>query len=81
LSNQIVEEVKRYFGDSVFKTVVSRNIRLSEAPSFGKPILLYDAVCSGTRNYMELAKEVMKRNALFEQELPVPPAKAGGHQT
>lgn len=71
LSNQIVEEVKRYFGDSVFKTVVSRNIRLSEAPSFGKPILLYDAICSGTRNYMELAKEVMKRNALYE---PVPPA-------
>lgn len=72
LSNQIVEEVKRYFGDSVFKTVVSRNIRLSEAPSFGKPILLYDAVCSGTRNYMELAKEVMKRNALVDQVLPAP---------
>ncbi len=80
LSNQIVEEVKRYFGESVFKTVVSRNIRLSEAPSFGKPILLYDAICSGTRNYMELANEVMKRNALFEQELPVKtsPAKEGG---
>ncbi|MEK6650889.1 MAG: AAA family ATPase, partial [Bacteroidota bacterium] len=44
LSNQIVEEVKRYFGDKVFETVVSRNIRLSEAPSFGKPIILYDAV-------------------------------------
>jgi len=70
LSNQIVEEVKRYFGESVFKTVVSRNIRLSEAPSFGKPILLYDAVCSGTRNYMELAKEVMKRNALFDPIVP-----------
>jgi chromosome partitioning protein len=70
LSNQIVEEVKRYFGESVFETVVSRNIRLSEAPSFGKPILLYDAICSGTRNYMELAKEVMKRNALFEQVVP-----------
>ena len=62
LSNQILDEVKRYFGDKVFKTVVSRNIRLSEAPSFGKPIILYDVVCAGTRNYMELAKEVMANN-------------------
>jgi len=61
LSNQIFDEVKRYFGDKVFKTIVSRNIRLSEAPSFGKPIVLYDAICSGTRNYMELAKEVLAR--------------------
>ena len=59
LSNQIYDEVKRYFGQKVFKTIVSRNIRLSEAPSFGKPIILYDALSSGTRNYMELAKEVM----------------------
>lgn len=59
LSNQIHEEVKRYFGDKLFKTIVTRNIRLSEAPSFGQPVILYDAVCSGTRNYMELAKEVM----------------------
>jgi chromosome partitioning protein len=65
LSNQIVEEVRRYFGDRVFTTVVTRNIRLSEAPSFGKPIILYDAVCSGTRNYMELANEVMKNNKFF----------------
>ncbi|MBM4168913.1 MAG: ParA family protein [Ignavibacteria bacterium] len=59
LSNQILDEVKRYFGDKVFKTIVSRNIRLSEAPSFGQPVILYDAICSGTRNYMELAKEVL----------------------
>ncbi|HTP80714.1 MAG TPA: AAA family ATPase [Bacteroidota bacterium] len=65
LSNQILEEVRKYFGDKVFKTIVSRNIRLSEAPSFGKPIVLYDAVCSGTRNYMELAKEVMENHKLF----------------
>jgi chromosome partitioning protein len=68
LSNQIVEEVKRYFGDKVFTTVVSRNIRLSEAPSFGKPIILYDAICIGTRNYMELAKEVLKNNKFFSIE-------------
>lgn len=70
LSNQVVDEVRRYFGDKVFKTVVSRNIRLSEAPSFGKPIILYDAMCSGTRHYMELAKEVLSNNeTLFAEPL------------
>lgn len=62
LSNQIVEEVKKYFGDKVFHTIITRNVRLSEAPSFGKPIILYDAVSSGTRNYMELAKEILTHN-------------------
>lgn len=62
LSNQIVEEVKRYFGEKVFRAVVSRNVRLSEAPSFGKPIILYDAVSAGARNYMDLAGEFLQRN-------------------
>ena len=62
LSNQIVDEVKRYFGERVFRAVVSRNVRLSEAPSFGKPIILYDAVSTGTRNYMELAQEILMNN-------------------
>ncbi len=62
LSNQIVDEVKKYFGEKVFSTIISRNVRLSEAPSFGKPILLYDALSSGTRNYIDLAQEVLKRN-------------------
>ncbi len=61
LSNQIVEEVRKYFGDKVFSTIISRNVRLSEAPSYGKPILLYEAVSSGARNYMELTKEFLKR--------------------
>lgn len=61
LSNQIVDEVKKYFGDKVYSTVISRNVRLSEAPSFGKPILLYDALSTGTRNHMDLAREVLKR--------------------
>jgi chromosome partitioning protein len=61
LSHQIVEEVKKYFGDKVYTTVISRNVRLSEAPSYGKPILLYEAISSGARNYMELAKEFLKR--------------------
>ena len=62
LSNQIVYEVKKYFGEKVFKSVVSRNVRLSEAPSFGRPIILYDAVSTGTRNYMELAQEILVNN-------------------
>lgn len=62
LSNQIVEEVKRYFGEKVFRAVVTRNVRLSEAPSFGKPIILYDAVSAGARNYMDLAGEFLQRN-------------------
>ena len=72
LSNQIFDEVKRYFGNKVFKTVVSRNIRLSEAPSFGKPIILYDALSTGTRNYMELAKEVMANRAEAVEMVPHP---------
>ena len=62
LSNQVVEEVKRYFGEKVFQSVIARNVRLSEAPGFGKPIILYDAVSTGTRNYMDLAHEVLVRN-------------------
>ena len=62
LSKQFVEEVRRYFGDKVFKSVVARNVRSSEAPSFGKPIILYDAISIGTRNYMELAQELLAQN-------------------
>jgi chromosome partitioning protein len=62
LSNQIVEEVRKYFGEKVFRSVVTRNVRLSEAPSFGKPIILYDALSTGTRNYMDLAEEVLAKN-------------------
>lgn len=62
LSNQIVEEVKKYFGDKVFNTIITRNVRLSEAPSYGKPVLLYDALSTGTKNYMALAQEFLQRN-------------------
>lgn len=62
LSNQIVDEVKKYFGEKVFSVIVTRNVRLSEAPSFGKPILLYDAVSSGSKNYIDLAREILKNN-------------------
>ncbi|MCX6136079.1 MAG: AAA family ATPase [Ignavibacteriales bacterium] len=77
LSNQIVQEVKKYFGEKVFSTIVSRNVRLSEAPSFGKPILLYDALSTGTHNYMELAKEVLERTAASRNEGgKIPPSSA-----
>jgi len=61
LSNQIVEDVKKFFGEKVYSTIISRNVRLSEAPSYGKPVLLYEAVSSGARNYMELAREFLGR--------------------
>lgn len=63
LHNQVVEEVKKYFPGMVFETVITRNIKLSEAPSFGKPAILYDAVSTGANNYLLLAKEIIKKNA------------------
>jgi chromosome partitioning protein len=62
LSNQVADEVKRYFEDKVFKSVITRNIRLAEAPSFGKPALLYDATSVGSKNYLSLAREIIRRN-------------------
>ena len=62
LSKQVVQEVKDYFGDKVYDTFIKRNVRLGEAPSHGKPILLYDASCNGAQNYMNLATEVLVRN-------------------
>jgi chromosome partitioning protein len=59
LSMQVAEETRKHFENRVYKAVIPRNVRLSEAPSFGKPILLYDVMCSGAKSYMELAKEVM----------------------
>ncbi|MCX7908071.1 MAG: AAA family ATPase [Ignavibacteria bacterium] len=62
LSNQVAQEVWNLFGDKAFKTVINRNVRLSEAPSHGKPIALYDPTSIGCRNYLELSKELLKRN-------------------
>ena len=59
---QVVNELKEHFQDMVFNTVIQRSIRLSEAPSHGKPIILYDVVSNGTTNYMNLAKEVLEKN-------------------
>ena len=62
LSYQVAEEAEKFFKDLVFKTTVPRNIRLSEAPSFGKPILLYDATSTGAQSYFNLAKEILYNN-------------------
>ena len=62
LSNQVVKEVKRYFDDKVYKTVIPRNVRLSEAPSYGMPISIYDPKSKGARAYEKLAREVLKAN-------------------
>jgi chromosome partitioning protein len=71
LSNQVADEVKRYFDDRVFKTVIARNVRLAEAPSFGKPALLYDSTSVGSKNYLALAGEIIKRNRKLFKNSPV----------
>jgi chromosome partitioning protein len=64
LCNQVVAEVRRHFEDLVFSTIIHRNSRLSEAPSFGKPVILYDANSKGAMNYLNLAKEILQKNNL-----------------
>jgi len=59
LSKQVADEIKSYFGDKLFKTIIHRNVRLGEAPSFGKPALLYDANSVGARDYMDLVEELL----------------------
>jgi len=71
LSNQVADEVKRYFNDRVFDSIVARNIRLAEAPSFGKPALLYDSTSTGAKNYLSLAREIIVRNKKLFKDSPV----------
>jgi chromosome partitioning protein len=59
LSNQVRQDLKNFFGDQVFAAVIPRNVRLAEAPSYGKPVILYDRHCKGAESYLELAKEVI----------------------
>ena len=61
LSDEVAADVRGYFGDKVFKTVIPRNVRVSEAPSYGKPVLLYDWRCAGSEAYVHLAGEVLRR--------------------
>ncbi len=68
LSNQVVEEVKMHFQQLVFDTIIQRNTRLSEAPSFGKPVITHDAECKGTINYLNLAKELLQKNGMTKMD-------------
>ncbi|MCF6279934.1 MAG: AAA family ATPase [Flavobacteriaceae bacterium] len=63
LSNQVVDEVKKHFEEMVFKTIIQRNVRLSEAPSYGESIIKYDATSRGAENYLNLANEILKKNS------------------
>tara|TARA_B100001769_G_scaffold161570_1_gene126924 strand:- start:4193 stop:4957 length:765 start_codon:yes stop_codon:yes gene_type:complete len=62
LSNQVVEEVQKHFGKMVFKTIIQRNVKLGEAPSYGEDIISYDATCRGAKNYLSLGNEIIKKN-------------------
>ena len=64
LCNQVVSEVRRHFDEMVFSSIIHRNTRLSEAPSFGKPVILYDSDSKGSINYLNLAKEILQKNDL-----------------
>jgi chromosome partitioning protein len=64
LSNQVVEEVNKHFQEMVFKTLIQRNVTLGEAPSYGKPVVMYDAASVGAKNYLNLAKELLQNNNL-----------------
>jgi chromosome partitioning protein len=66
LSNQVYEEVKRHFQEMVFDTVIQRNVKLGEAPSYGKPVILYDASSKGSISHMNLAREILQRNKMTQ---------------
>ncbi len=68
LSNQVVEEVKTHFQDLVFDTIIQRNTRLSEAPSYGISVIMHDANCKGAINYLNLAREIIRKNGMVSNE-------------
>lgn len=68
LSNQVVEEVRTHFENLVFNTIIQRNTRLSEAPSFGMSVIMHDATCKGAINYLNLAREILRNNGLVKDE-------------
>lgn len=68
LSNQIVTEVKRHFSEMVFDVIIHRNTKLGEAPSFGKPVIMYDADCTGALNYLNLAREILQKNGSINSD-------------
>ncbi|MBI5563017.1 MAG: ParA family protein [Deltaproteobacteria bacterium] len=66
LAHQVVQEIRSHFGEKAFKTMIPRNVRLSESPSFGKPVILYDVQSTGAASYMELAKEIVEHNGIVQ---------------
>jgi len=81
LSKQVAEEAKEYFGATVYNTTIPRNVRIAEAPSFGKPIILYDILSLGAKSYLSLAREVIARNATRAADAVAPiPAIAGAEE-
>jgi chromosome partitioning protein len=70
LSKQVVEEVKTHFQQMVFDTIISRNTRLSEAPSYGESIIMFDADSAGAVNYLNLAREILQKNGMTRHKLP-----------
>ena len=68
-TDQIEKDVRNYFGEMVYESVIPRNVRMSEAPSHGKPALIYDMKCAGSKAYIQLAKEILKRERVRKQEL------------
>ena len=74
LSNQVVEEVRTHFEDMVFDTIIQRNTRLSEAPSFGVSVIMHDATCKGAVNYLNLAREIIRKNGLTQSSGKATPA-------
>jgi chromosome partitioning protein len=68
LANQVVEEVRKHFGSMVFQTIIQRNVKLGESPSFGKPVILYDAASIGTSNYLNMSKEILQKNSKTKEK-------------
>jgi chromosome partitioning protein len=66
LANQVVEDVRAHMGEKVYQTIIPRNVRVSEAPSYGKPALLYDLKCAGSQAYLQLASEVIRRERMLK---------------
>jgi chromosome partitioning protein len=77
LSRQVADEAKEYFGPRVYRTTIPRNVRIAEAPSFGKPIVLYDVLSVGAKSYLSLANEVIARSGTRASEVLPEPAGAG----
>jgi len=68
LALQVVDEVKRFFPQKVYKTIIPRNVRLSEAPGFGQPIIVYDSSSKGAESYLDLADEMLERRENYDNE-------------